>query len=96
MSSRNIKFRENSKVTPCPKCGNNTRFKAHSAQVGEDVCEVWLECKCGHQPPSEFSFEDVMGGTHDANVMMAVDCWNDAMFDHDQKQKSKSISMLGA
>ena len=72
----------NDEITPCPKCGNNTEFIAHSTQVAVDSCEVWVVCKCGYDP-TEFNglyqYEDVGGGTDDGNCRVALDCWNDAI-----------------
>lgn len=77
--SRQVKFKETADVVPCPKCGNKTEFTIHSRQFSEDCCEVWAECKCGNEPADDERMEDVWGGTHDANVMGAISCWNDAM-----------------
>lgn len=70
-------------ITKCPKCRNNNKFKAHSSQVEEDICEVWVECdKCGFDPTAEhitYRFEDTFGGTNDRNCIIALDCWNDAI-----------------
>jgi len=80
---RQIELRTNDRYTKCPRCGNNTKFKAHSSQVSEDCCEVWVVCVCGFDPTSkEFGlrYEDTWGGTDDGNVMMALDCWNDAIY----------------
>lgn len=81
---RKVTLNKNSKVTPC-KCGNNTKFDAYSRQCGEDCCEVWVECsECGHDPTADnplSRFEDVWGGTHNGNVLVALDCWNDAILE---------------
>lgn len=81
---RIVKLNQNNIVNPCPKCGNNIIFGVHSSQVAEDCCEVWVECDCGYDPTAENTlkrFEDVMGGTHNDNVLVALDCWNDAIDD---------------
>lgn len=78
MTTRRVKFKANTSVSVCPKCGNNTEFVIHSRQVAEDCCEVWAQCKCGHEHGSEHNFEDVMGGVHDENVQVAMGCWNEA------------------
>ena len=81
---RNVKLNQNDIVQPCPKCGNNISFNAHSMQVSEDCCNVWVECICGYDPTAEDElarFEDVWGGTHNANVRIALDCWNDAILE---------------
>ncbi|MYM92638.1 hypothetical protein [Duganella vulcania] len=78
MTTRRILLKPNDKIRPCPKCGQNTEFTIHSAQVAEDLCEVWAECKCGHEPDSGDRFEDVFGGVDDGNVQVALSCWNDA------------------
>jgi len=69
---------------PCPKCGNNTEFRAYSKQVCEDGCEVWVECICGYDPTSDrtgYRYEDIMGGIDYGTVMMAIECWNYAIND---------------
>jgi len=72
-------LKDNDFVVKCPKCGNNTKFKARSQQVAEDNCEVWVECDCGYDPTDEkigYRYEDVWGGVHEDNVRMALECWN--------------------
>jgi len=79
-----FKLKENNLVIKCPNCGNNTKFIAHSQQVSEDCCEVWIECKCGYDPTSEkigTRYEDVWGGVHESNVRIAIECWNDAIIE---------------
>ena len=70
-------------TTPCPKCGNGSIFTAHSQQVCEDGCEVWVECgQCGYDPTIGkplHRMESVMGGTTDENVIIALTCWDDAI-----------------
>lgn len=67
-------------VEPCPKCGNDTDFTAHSEKVCEDGCEVWVVCQCGHDPHDCLDrLESVMGGCDDDNVRMALRCWNYAV-----------------
>lgn len=80
MSSRNVKFKEGSVITPCPKCGNKLEFKARSERVCEDGCEIWIECKCGYNPfGSGDALEDVWGGCDDDNVMWAIGQWNELL-----------------
>jgi hypothetical protein len=79
---RKVQLRENSIVTACPQCGNNTVFTAHSERCMEDCCNVWVECKCGYDPTAEntgLRFEDVWGGTDNNRVRVALDCWNEAI-----------------
>lgn len=79
------------KLLPCPKCGNRNSFNIHSAQVGEDCCEVWAECKCGYDPSEDkwgSRFEDVWGGTGDNNCVMALEVWN-MLIDEQQNQKEQ-------
>jgi hypothetical protein len=79
-----MKLSPNDTVAKCPKCGNNTEFEANSLQVAEDCCEVWVVCACGFDPTSELSgsrYEDTWGGVDNANIRMALDCWNDAIAD---------------
>lgn len=75
-------LKDNNLVVKCPKCGNNTIFKAHSQQMSEDCCEVWVECKCGYDPTAEKNrcrFEDVYGGVYEDNVRVALECWNETI-----------------
>lgn len=77
MSTRQVKFKEGSEISPCPKCGNKIYFIARSEQVCEDGCEVWIECKCGYNPfNSNDRLEDVWGGVDNENVMWAINEWN--------------------
>ena len=79
---RRFLLNKNDQITPCPKCGNNTEFIAHSQQCAEDACEVWVVCKCGYDPTycnELFRFESVWGGTGEGNCRVALDCWNDAI-----------------
>ena len=32
----------------CNLCGNDTQFTAMSEQVAEDLCELRVICRCGH------------------------------------------------
>lgn len=80
MGERQVLLRENTTVTACPKCGNNTRFTARSEQCAEDSCEVWVICKCGYDPTFGrpcYRYEDVWGGTDPGNVQIALDVWSD-------------------
>jgi hypothetical protein len=81
---KEVKLNPNITVIKCPKCSNNTDFKAHSNQISEDCCNVWVECICGYDPTAEdtdYRFEDVWGGTSWDNVKVALHCWNDAIKD---------------
>jgi hypothetical protein len=74
---RSIKLKPNRKVEPCPKCGNNTKFTAHSQQFSEDCCEGWLECACGFDPTddrSSYRFEHPMSGL--ASIPTLFEVWN--------------------
>ena len=89
---RVVRLRENTRITHCPKCGNNTIFKAFSSQCAEDACEVWVECECGYDPTfgrSEYRFEDVRGGTSPDNVEIALGVWNDLIADLAPKMEEK-------
>lgn len=89
MTSRKVKFDYDAKVTPCPQCGNKTEFTIMSAQVVEDMCEVWAACRCGNETPTGYRYEDVWGGCDDGNVIMAISCWNDAIRDKTQYLKGR-------
>lgn len=80
--ARKIQLKENGTVTACPRCGNNTKFTAHSSQCAEDCCEVWVECECGYDPTAEntlYRLEDVWGSIDSGTVRAALDCWNEAI-----------------
>lgn len=78
---RSFKLKTDAK--PCPKCGNTREFTAHSQQVCEDGCEVWVVCyRCGYDPTKGkigHRVESVMGGIDDDNVLMAVAVWNEEL-----------------
>ena len=79
---RQIKLSVVGDALPCPKCGNQLEFTAHSQQVCEVGCEAWIVCQCGFDPTAEntlFRYENIMGGTGDDTVAMAIECWNDAV-----------------
>ena len=77
---RRFTVKPNSIVTGCPACGNNTEFWINAERVAEDCCEVWVTCKCGHDPHgSGDRLEDVWGDTDSATCQVALDCWNDAI-----------------
>ena len=82
MTTRKFNLMPNTSVTNCPKCGNNTKFSAHSDQIAEDGCEVWVVCNCGYDPTADKSIwrpESVMGGLDYGNILGALDCWADAI-----------------
>lgn len=86
---RPIELNENDVYTKCPKCGNNTRFVAHSMQVGIDTCNVWVECICGYDPTEEdtdYRYEDVWGGTGNVMIFMALNCWNEKIMEDETKK----------
>jgi hypothetical protein len=77
---REVALKENERITKCPKCGNNTKFKAYSIQCAEDCCDVWVACICGFDPTENkigSRLEDVWGGTGNENVFAALEVWND-------------------
>ena len=79
---RMTQLKPNDVIEPCPACGNNTDFTAHSQQIAEDLCEVWVECECGFDPTLTTPVsrvESVMGGTGDINVQMAFGVWNELL-----------------
>lgn len=81
-STRSVRFKPGSNIAPCPKCENKTDFVINSQQVCEDLCEVWVACKCGHETPPDHRLEDVWGSLGYDNVVAAISCWNDAINDH--------------
>lgn len=79
---RKVQLKENSIVTVCPKCGNNTKFTVRAERCAEDCCDVWIECVCGYDPTADktlYRLEDVWGSVDEGNVRVALDCWNDAI-----------------
>ena len=80
---RAIKLKVYDSVVKCPECGNRVYFNVHSLQVGDDSCNVWVECGvCDFDPTAKNTshrFEDVFGDTGDGNCLMALECWNDAI-----------------
>jgi hypothetical protein len=83
-----IRLAPNNSIDPCPRCGNNTSFEAHSAQVTEDCCNVWVVCVCGYDPTSDDSgdrYEDVWGALNHTTIMWALDCWNSAIRDREAR-----------
>jgi hypothetical protein len=81
MSRRSFRIKgNNDEVKPCPECGNNTDFVCRSEQVADDGCEVWAECKCGHNPSAPMDrMESVMGGCGDNNCYDSLSIWNDSI-----------------
>lgn len=79
-----VLVRKPERIKKCPKCSNNTYFKAKVEQVAEDLCNVWVECVCGYDPTSEntsYRYEDIWGELSRDTVDIALDCWNDALMD---------------
>lgn len=82
MGNRKFTIKPNETIAKCPKCGNNTEFTAHSEQVCEDGCEIWVECSCGYDPTSVsygFRLEDVWGSIDEGTILAALDIWNDVI-----------------
>lgn len=92
---RDFVLNPNKAVAPCPKCGNNTAFTAHSERVAEDCCEVWVVCTCGYDPTAENTgerLEDVMGGTGIDNILDAISCWNTALVQAAHRPKPDRVA----
>lgn len=84
MGQKKFNLKVNSEIEKCPKCGNNTSFVAHSEQVCEDGCEVWIVCKCGFDPTSEkcgHRLEDVMGSLDRPTILDALQIWNEEVLE---------------
>ena len=78
MGQRHFLLPANDSIEKCPNCGNNIEFVAKSAQVAEDCCEIWIECKCGHSFPDKYHLEDIWGSLGKDEILMALDCsWNE-------------------
>lgn len=85
MGQKKFNLNQNTSIEPCPKCGNNTSFVAHSQQVAEDCCDIWIVCKCGFDPTlenSNYRMEDVWGSLGKEEILCALDCtWNEIIVD---------------
>lgn len=83
MSRRPFSIKAESKIAKCPKCGNNTRFVAHSEQCAEDCCGVWVKCVCGFDPTEGKwgeRMEDVWGSLDPDTICTALRwCWHDVI-----------------
>lgn len=82
MVSRKIQLKSNNRVTPCPKCGNNTMFTVRAERCAEDCCDTWVVCVCGYDPTGEIPgsrYENVWGEVDESAALVAFDCWNDAI-----------------
>lgn len=81
MGQKKFNLNENTSIDPCPKCGNNKEFTAHSQQVAEDCCDIWIVCKCGYDPSANKTgsrMEDVWGSLGKEEILCALDCtWNE-------------------
>ena len=78
---RKLELKQNTQVTPCPKCGNNTRFTLRAERCADDCCETYVVCACGHEPAGEggHRYENVWGETDNDAARVALSCWNDAI-----------------
>ena len=79
MGQKKCILNQNTSIEPCPKCGNNTEFTAHSEYCAEDCCSVWVVCKCGFDATDGSSsrrLEDVWGSLDKETILMAFDVWN--------------------
>jgi hypothetical protein len=92
--SKQVQLRKNTSISKCPKCGNNTRFHAHSVRGGEDFCELFVVCKCGYDPSSDVwghRVESVMGELSRFNIEQALFYgWNAAIEDLATKSAQSS------
>lgn len=81
MAKRAIQLKPNDRITPCPKCSNNTHFTLRAESCAEDLCETFVVCQCGHEPtgPLGDRYENVWGEMDNDAVMVALDCWNEAI-----------------
>jgi hypothetical protein len=81
MAKKRFQVKENKVIEKCPNCGNNTDFFAHSQQVCEDGCEIWISCKCGFDPTAGsigYRMEDVWGSLGEGEIRAALSCcWNE-------------------
>jgi len=83
VGKRAVTLNPNDRIAACPRCGNNTSFVAHSAQVAEDCCDVWVVCRCGFDPTAEKTgsrVEDVWGSLDNDTIQTALRwSWNDLL-----------------
>lgn len=92
MGRRVFNIKQNQVIKKCPKCGNNTSFVGRSEQVAEDICDVWVECKCGYDPTQYkigHRLEDVWGTIDNENLSLALDIWNEEI-EEDEKSPAKT------
>lgn len=80
MAKRAFRHKTGDGIEPCPKCANRIAFVGLSQQVAEDLCEVWVTCKCGYAPGPEHRMEDVWGSLDPETLSCALqNCWNAAL-----------------
>jgi len=83
MSSRQFELRQNTTIVCCPKCGNNTKFTAHSQRACEDSCDIWVVCQCGYDPTQDNTLnrlEDTWGGLDNGILHDALTyAWNEVI-----------------
>jgi hypothetical protein len=77
MAQRQLQFKPEADVSPCPTCGNTSRFAIVAERAAEDCCDVYLRCVCGECPDSEHAIEDVWGDTSPAMAACAIQPWNE-------------------
>lgn len=88
MKSHNLILHENSVVTPCPKCRNNTEFNAlanHCCDEPHLVYEIHVECNCGYDPTAllveGYRHQNEPGEPEEASIEHALSIWNTAIVD---------------
>ena len=77
MAQRQLQFKSEADVCPCPTCGNTSKFTIVAERGGEDVCDIYLRCECGEHPESGHYIEDVWGNTSPEMAACAIGPWND-------------------
>lgn len=88
MKSHNLILHNNSVVTPCPGCRNNTEFNAVASLCCDEphvIYEIHVECICGYDPTAllgeGYRHQNEPGEPEESSVEQALATWNIAIVD---------------
>lgn len=85
MIEHNLVLHENSVVTPCPKCKNNSDFHAKADEIFTDQYEIYLVCVCGYDPTyrlgAGYRYQNEPGEPEETSIEEALKTWNQAVVD---------------
>lgn len=87
MDNHNLVLHDNTIVTPCPECGNNTKYHASTethSEEGQKVTDVFVACVCGYDPTFFMlpRHRLVDGDSDETSVERALEKWNQAISDN--------------